>query len=87
MSQVDSIRFLNYNDCNENVKLYIDDVKFGVWSEKTSEPAPNPPAENPEDKGGCSWFRRDRRGNGAAWHGGGRHVGRHSFQKTQKREK
>lgn len=54
VSQVDSIRFLNYNDCNENVKLYIDDVKFGVWSEKTSEPDPNPPAENPEDKGGCS---------------------------------
>ena len=53
ISQVDSIRFLNYNNCNENVKLYIDDVKFGVWSEEEKEPIVDPSDDKPEDKG-CS---------------------------------
>ncbi len=31
ISQVDSIRFLNYNNCDKDVVLYVDDVEYGVW--------------------------------------------------------
>ena len=38
LGQVDSIRFLNYNNCQEEIKLYIDDVKFGKWTAEAPAP-------------------------------------------------
>ncbi|MBQ7408421.1 MAG: hypothetical protein IJW13_04025 [Clostridia bacterium] len=37
ISQVDSIRFLNYNNADPDVVLYVDDVVFGVWEEPAQE--------------------------------------------------
>lgn len=38
ISQVDSIRFLNYNNKQADVVLYVDDVSYGVWTEgKTND--------------------------------------------------
>ena len=38
ISQVDSIRFLNYNNANPDILLFVDDVVFGVWEEPAQEP-------------------------------------------------
>ena len=37
ISQVDSIRFLNYNNADPEVILYVDDVVFGVWEEPSQD--------------------------------------------------
>lgn len=40
ISQVDSIRFLNYNNKQADVVLYVDDVSYGVWTEPKTDDNP-----------------------------------------------
>lgn len=50
VSQVDSIRFLNYNNCQEDVVLYVDDVVYGVWKEaKTDTPNDSTSSDSTND--------------------------------------